>query len=269
MRIALISLARVDLLFADAPVGAADTDVLVAAAEAAADMALEVCQHEQRVVIEHALADVHLPEPFAALYGQRRNAPGVGDVHAAEGPAVDLQRFAVLLGGVAAALIVSVGLNDRRLRQTGGEQLLHPGAGEDVRPLGLAGVQLDGHAAAEHGADAVVDLFEAFFGELAREEHNGALTRTRLIRDVSVAVFAGNGLAHGVSSLASKRLRFVYLKYSGRAARLSRTEKGRETLPFYNTSIAVISPSGIFFPSARTSCAPYSSSFFTPPRTVS
>ena len=185
---------RVDLLLADAPVGTADADVLVAAAEATHGVALEVGQHQERVIVQHALAHVHLLKPLAALDGERGHAVLVGDVHRAEGPAVDGQGLAVLLGGVAAALIIGVGLDDGGFGQARSEQLLHPGAGDDVGSLSLAGVELDRHLAGQHRGDLVVDLFEPLLRQVAGEEHHGTLPRALFKGDVQVAPGPGNRL---------------------------------------------------------------------------
>ena len=202
--------ARVDVAFSDPAVRAADADVLVASAETALDVALEVRQYEQRVIVQHTLADMHFLEPLAALDRQRSRTVRVGDVHRAEGPAVDLQGLAVVLGRIAAALVIGVGFDDRRLRKAGGEQLLHPGAREDVRALGLAGVQLHGHLAAEDGGDAVVDLLQTLLREVACKEYHGALPRAFVIGDVVVAVPAGNGLVISHVFSSSKRLDSVF-----------------------------------------------------------
>ena len=169
-------------------------------AEAAHHMALEMREHEEGIVVEHGLADVHLLKPLAALDRQRGHALGVGDVDGAEGPAVDLQRLAVLLGRVAAALVIGVGLDDRGLGQAGRQQLLDPGARNDVGALGLAGVQLHGHLPAEDRADLVVDFLQSLLGQIARKEDDRALARALFIGDVAIAVLAGDRVfyTHGI-----------------------------------------------------------------------
>ena len=181
-----------DVALADASVRAADADVLVRAAEAAHHVTLEVRQNQQRVIVQHGLADVHLRKPLAALDRKRGNALGVRDVHRAERPAVDLQRLAMLFGGIAAALIVRVGLDDRRVRQTGFDQLSDPWSGDDIGALRLAGVQLDRHLAGQHRGNLVIDLLQTRFGKIAGEEHHGTLARAILKRYILVAVLAGN-----------------------------------------------------------------------------
>ena len=149
---------------------------------------------QKGVVVQHGFADVHFVEPLPALDGQRRDALRIRDVHGAEGPAVDFKRFAVLLGRVAAALVIGVGLDDRRGRgETAREKLLHPRARDDVRSLRLAGVQLDGDLPRQHGRHAVKNLQEAQFGQIAREEHDGALSGALLKRDVAVSVLSRDG----------------------------------------------------------------------------
>ena len=138
--------ARMDHLLADAAVRAADADVLVGATEAAHRMPLEVREHEQRVVIQEMRANGHLREPLAALDGQHGCAGLIHDVDGREVPAVDGQGLPVLLRRVAVALIVSIRLDDLRLRQILRDELLDPRPRNDIRPVRLARVQLDADA---------------------------------------------------------------------------------------------------------------------------
>ena len=189
-----------DPALADAPVGAADADVLVGAAEASHGMALEMGQGKETVVIRHVRAVGHLLHPFAALNGQGDGALLVHDIHRAEIPAVDLESFAVLLGGIAAALIVSVGLHDDRVVKLllGGEQFLHPRAWDDVGAVGLAGVELDGDLSSQIGAHLLKGLLQAFGREIAREVYDGFVSAALLIGNVGSA--GQIGLRHGFSS---------------------------------------------------------------------
>ena len=99
-----------DLRLAYASVGTAYSYVLVASSEASHGMALEMCQDQERIIVEKTLSYVHLLEPLAALYGEGRYALSVGDVHGAEGPAVDLQGLTVIFSRITAPRIISVGL---------------------------------------------------------------------------------------------------------------------------------------------------------------
>ena len=158
--IPLVRLARggVDPCLADAAVRTADADVLVGAAEAALHVTLEMGQGQHGVVVQQIFAHGHLREPLSAFHRQKRGAVLVQDVHRGEGPAVHFQSLPVVFRGVAVAVVVGVGLDDGSLRETLRDQLLHPGAGDDVRSLGFAGVELDAHAAGKVCADLVIDL---------------------------------------------------------------------------------------------------------------
>ena len=203
------ALGRVLHGLAHVPVGAADGDVLVRAAKAAAHMALEVREGEHGVILAQVAADAHLLEPLAAVQRPHGGAVLVEDVHGAEVPAVDLQRLAVALGGVAVAVIVGVGLHYDAAGDVLLDELLHPGAWDDVGPVGLAGVQLYRHLAREDAADALKGLDEAGGREVSGEKHDGLGAAALGIRDIVVPAGAGNRLiiGHVYSSLQASRKR--------------------------------------------------------------
>ena len=55
----------------------------------------------------------------------------------------------MVLGGVAAAFVVGVGLDDDGVRQLLPDKVFDPGAGDDVRAIRLTGVQLDANLTGE------------------------------------------------------------------------------------------------------------------------
>ncbi len=182
---------------AHAPVGTADADVLVAAAEAALRVPLEMGKHHQRVVTWQVAPHRHAVKPLAAPHRDGQRVLLVHDVHGAERPAVHLQRAPVLLGGVAVALVVRVGLHDGGLRQVLLHQLLHPCGGDDVGTVLLTGVQLHRRLSPDAGAHLFIGLNEAFRTQVAREVNNGFIASTLFIRHIFVAILAGHGLCHG------------------------------------------------------------------------
>ena len=205
-----------DPLLADAGVGAADADVLVGAAESAHRMALEVGERDHGVVGEHVVAHAHVLEPFAAGHGQKSRALLVHDVDGAEIPAVDGDGLAVLLGGVAVALVVGVGLDDAGLGEVLLEQLAHPRARDDVGAVGLAGVELDAGLAADVAVDLGVCLAEALCREVAGEVDDGLVTGAVGGRDVAIAVGCC-GSCHGSLLLYEcVSLRFSIARLAGR-----------------------------------------------------
>ena len=182
-------------------------DVLVAAAEAALRVALEVGEHDEGAVVGQVAAHGHAVEPLAATYGEGCGVLLVEDVDGAERPAVHLQRTAVLLGGVAVALIVRVGLDDAGVGQVFLKEGLDPVAGNDVGAVLLAGVQLHAGASPDVSADLLVGRDESLGREATGEVDYGLVARAGVVGDVKVAVGAradgGRGvdfLCHGVGS---------------------------------------------------------------------
>ena len=187
---------RVDPGFADAAVGAADADVLVGTAETALGVALEVGEGDHGIIVEQVVAHGHGLEPLATLHGDRHHALFVHDVDGAEGPAVDFQGLTVLLGRVAVALVVGVGLDDVGI----GEVLLHQGfdpfARNDVGAVLFTGVELDAHAAGNLAIDFLVGLDKTFGGKVAGKVNNGFLSGTLVVGKVLAPVGSlGLGLA--------------------------------------------------------------------------
>ena len=169
----------------DATVGAADAYVLVAAAETAHGVALEVSESDHGIVVQQVLADGHLLEPLAAVYRQKGRALGIHDVHGAEGPAVHLQCLAMLLGSVAVAFVIGIGLDYVGALQVLLHQGFDPFAGDDVGAVLLARVKLDAHAAFNLAIDLFIGLDQALGGQIAGKIDHGLA--------VSLLAAAGKG----------------------------------------------------------------------------
>jgi hypothetical protein len=56
-------------------------------------------------------------------------------------------------------------------------------------------VQLDGYPAGQDRGYSVIDLLQAFLGQIARKKHNRAVARALLIGDILVPVFSGDRFA--------------------------------------------------------------------------
>ena len=196
----------VDPGLAHAAVGAADADVLVAAAEAALGVALEMGQRHHGVIVDQMASHGHLVEPLAADDRQRKGVFLVDDVHRAEGPAIDLDGFSVGLRGVAVALVVGVRLDDRRFRQVLLDQGFHPFARDDVRAVLLAGVELDAHAALDVAAHFLIRGDESLGREITGEIDHGFLAIPLVVRDILVSILDGGvvGRAHGEQQKSGK-----------------------------------------------------------------
>ena len=137
----------------------------------------------------------HAVEPLAAPNGQGQGVLLIHDVHGTEGPSVDLQSPAVLLSGVAVADIVGIGLDNSGVGDIFLNQLLHPGARDNVRAVLLAGMQFHGHTAHDVAAYCLVGLPQSLRAEVAGKINNRLVAGTLLIRHVLVAVLAGHGLS--------------------------------------------------------------------------
>lgn len=184
----------VDPGLAYAAVGASDSDILVASAETALSVALEVGQNDQRVVVGKMSADRHLLKPFSSFDGEHRSAVFIEDVDGAESPAVDFERLAMLRGSVAVAVVVGVCLDDSGFGQIFRNQSPDPVVGDYVGAVLLAGVELHGCSA----FDIASDLFESFYqtlgAELAGEINYRFVAGALFVRHILVSVFSRNGL---------------------------------------------------------------------------
>ena len=94
----------------------------------------DTAAHSFQWVIDKA-ATKEATKPFSALYRQHRGSVLVKDVNGAEGPAVDCQRFPVLLGRIATSVIIGVRLRDNGLRQTIADESLYPRPGMIFGPF--------------------------------------------------------------------------------------------------------------------------------------
>lgn len=121
----------------------------------------DTAAHSFQWVIDKA-ATKEATKPFSALYRQHRGSVLVKDVNGAEGPAVDCQRFPVLLGRIATSVIIGVRLRDNGLRQTIADESLYPRPGDDIRTVLFSGVQLDCNLAGQPAADLIKQLFRPY-----------------------------------------------------------------------------------------------------------
>ena len=150
----------------------------------------KVGQDKEGVIIDDGFSHGHLGEPFAAGHGEVDRSVFVHDIHRAEGPSVYLQRFPVLLGGIAVSLVVRVCLHDGGLGEIILNQMLHPGPGDDVGAVLLAGVEFDGHFSSEGLADAPIDFFESLGGQVSGKIYGGCLSSS--LREGNIVVSAGS-----------------------------------------------------------------------------
>ena len=122
-------------------------------------MPLKVREDQHRIVIDDMAAHRNFLEVLAAFNWQIHRSLSVHDVNRAEGPAVDFKGLEVILGGVAVAVIESVGLDNRALRDAC-LQGLHHFARQDVGTVTLAGMELNGDLARQIALDQVVEFIE-------------------------------------------------------------------------------------------------------------
>lgn len=183
--------------FTDATVGAPDADILVATAKATLGVAFEMSEDDKGIVIEDMAAHGHTGEPFTAADGKSDGILLIEDVNGTKVPAVDLQGLAVLLGGVTVADVVGVGLNDRCIREFFLDEGLNPIAGDDVRAVLLASMELDADTPGDVAGHLPVGIHEALGGELTGEVNDGLVAGTLVGGNVFVAVTAGGRLIVG------------------------------------------------------------------------
>jgi hypothetical protein len=155
-------------------------------------MALEVGKGEHGVIRRKMATHMHLGEPLAAFHGKGGHAVRVGDIHGAEGPAVDLQGLSVTLGVVAGAFIIGIGLDDGSVGKSLLIKLSDPGTGNNVGTFRLAGMKLDGNLSRKTGTDPVIDLQKTFGRKIPGEVDYGLFSPSVLIGDIKVSVFTGN-----------------------------------------------------------------------------
>ena len=137
-------------------------------------------------------ADRHVLEPFAAFDGQQCIAVLIHDVDFRErGPAVGLEGLAVVLGGQAVAVIERIGLDDGGAGQVLLQELLHPGARDDVRAVRLAGVELDGQFAVEAVRHFGIGFSQAFGRQVSREIDDRYIARAFFDRNIAFAARSG------------------------------------------------------------------------------
>ena len=143
----------------------------------------------------------HLGKPLAAVYRQHYDAVLIQNVHRAEGPAVDGNGLAVLWRSIAVALIIRIGLHNRRAAEAFIDELFYPRAGDNVGTVLFARVQLDTHLARQVCPDLVKDAKQSLRGQVGCEIDHRFLTFTVFIRDILVPIRSRNGLLFHAQSL--------------------------------------------------------------------
>ena len=106
-------------------------------------MPLEMGKHDHGIVIDQMAAHGHFREVQAAAHRERHIAFLIHDIHGAEIPAVDPERFTMRLRCVAIPPVQRIGFHDAAFRHPGLEGFHHV-AGQDVRSVSFSGMQLDG-----------------------------------------------------------------------------------------------------------------------------
>ena len=129
-------------------------------------------EHDHGIIIHDMAAHGDFLEVLAAPYGKLHRAFLIHDVHRAEVPAVHLDGLAVQLRGVAVALVERVRFHDIAVRHLSLERLHHV-AGQDVRAVLFARVQLDGHLAVNTLIDEPVQTDQMLCIDVLREIDSG------------------------------------------------------------------------------------------------
>ena len=160
--------------FADFAVRAADADIFIRAAEASHRVAFEMREDDEGIVIQKPFADGHFFKVFAAGNGEERCAFRVDNFDGSDfRPAVHANGFQMFFGAVAIAGVVRIRLDNRGAGNVFFNEMFHPGARQNIRPVFLAGVKLDGDAAGDVSVHFFISFFEPFSGEIAGEIYDG------------------------------------------------------------------------------------------------
>ena len=152
-------------------------------------MALKMGQYQQGIIVLDIFPHGHFGEPFSPFYRKKNRSVLVDNIHRAEGPAVYLQCFPVLLGGVTVPRIVSVCFEDSGPWESGIDQLLYPRPGDNVGAVLLSSVQLDPYLPRESSSNTVIDFPQTLSGQIPGKIDHRFRPRTLLIGDVGCAVF--------------------------------------------------------------------------------
>ncbi len=187
----ILAFIGVDHLLADAAVGTADADVLVGAAKAALDMALEVGQSDQGIIVEHMASNTHVVKVVSADHRQICCAFFIHDIHRAECPSVDLEGLAVLLGRVAVTVIIRVCFNNAGILELGlcFSELFHPASWNDVWSMRLTGMQFQSDFAGDIAVDLFIGFLQAFCGKITCEVDNGFIAASGFIGNELRTIF--------------------------------------------------------------------------------
>lgn len=139
-------------------------------------MAFEVGQHQHGVIIQDMFADGQFRKPFPAGNGKAYVPVLIHDVDGAEGPAVGPQGFTMPFRGLPRTGIQNIAFHNAAVRNIRLESPDHF-AGQNIRTMRFARMQLDGDLAAHAMIDAGIDLHQPFEADVLREKDLGLFLR--------------------------------------------------------------------------------------------
>ena len=148
----------------------------------------------------------HFLKVLAALHGEVHRTFFVHDVHRAERPAVNFQRFAVLFRRVAIAVVKRIRFHNRAARNLL-HQFGHHQARQNVGAVPFAGVQLHGDLAREVAADLFVELDEVLGVDHGRKIHVGRFFSSRSRRTQAARRHARSAGAGHFEEILSGKIR--------------------------------------------------------------
>ena len=147
------------LTLAHFAIGTADGDIFERAAKSAGSVAFEMSQNNHGIIVDDMRPHGNLRQMKAVSHGKHDTAILVHDVYIAECPAIDAKSFPVFLRRSAVAGIHGVRLNDRAVRDMRLKRFHHV-TGQNVWPMLLTGMELDGNFAVNALADTIIEFDE-------------------------------------------------------------------------------------------------------------
>ena len=94
----------------------------------------------------------------------------------------------MLLGGVAVARIIGIGLDDRGVGQVTLNKFANPRTRDDIGTVFLTRMQLDAHLARHSARNTLIHATQALGGKVAREVHDRFRSIALAYGDVDIAV---------------------------------------------------------------------------------
>ena len=156
------------------------------------------------------VSHVHFRKPFPILDRKGGGSIFIHDIHRGKGPAVYFQSLSVIFRGVTISFIIGVGFHDDSLREIFFQQMFHPFSGDDIRSVGLAGMQLHSNLACNISFDFLIEPLQSLRRQVSGKINDGFISRTLLDGNVflSLGSWCFQSDSHLISPFSSSHLYF-------------------------------------------------------------